>query len=364
VLEYVDDHEFVLVAVGKDVNDDDPPDISGRTTIEVLERIPNRAGVCPVVVPSRISLDRPLGQMDGAVGLYRQQAEFASLHKHAVRKAVFPEMWMVAHANETPTVVKQADPYKGEVGIIKGGNLKEIKLDPSFFAPQTIDQYAEAIRQTGGIPAEFSGQAATNVRTGRRAEQLLSAVVDFPVQEAQELLARSLEAENQRAVAIDKAYWGNTKKSFFMSWNSKSKRGDYTPNEIFEDDINVVSFPLGGADANGFVVSGGQRVGIGTMARKTFMDRDPDIADADAEQDQIVFERLVEGVLIEIEQPGSLPLHLKAQVGKRIRENKAEVFEAVLEAQRELQEQQAQQVEPGSPEGAPGLADLVGRLNL
>lgn len=384
VLEYVDDDEFVTIAVGKDVDDVQfPADHAGRTSLEVLERIPNRAGICPAVVPNRISLNRPIGQFDGAVGLYQQQAEFAALHKHAVRKSTFPEMWMVARTNETPAVVQMADPYDGVIGQVTGGDLKEIKLDPSFFGPNTEDRLAEAIRQSGGIPAEFSGQAATNVRTGKRAEQLISSVVDFPIQEAQELLARSMEAENQRAVAIDKAYWGSQKKSFYISWNSKSKRGDYTPNEIFEDDINIVSFPLGGADANGFTIRGGQKIGLGTMARRTFIDRDPDIGDPEAEWDRILYERFLEGVVVEFEQPQSMPLPIKAKVAKRILGNEAEVFDAIIEAQEEMQREQAEagggepaaqpgmmspeqaaQGAPQPPPQAPGLADLVGRLNL
>lgn len=377
MVEYVDDEHFVLIAVGVEPSDTDPPDIQARTAQEELERIDNRAEVCTAIVPGRIALDSPVGQFDGTLGMYQHAAKLMALHSHAVQKGIHPEMWAVARSGETPRIIETADSRTGEIGIIEGGDLKEISPDPGFMTPNTIDRVMEAFRQTGGMPAEFSGQAATNVRTGKRAEQLLSAVVDFPVQEAQEILERSLEAENQRAAAIDKGWWGNKTKSFYMSWRKSSKRGDYTPNETFDDDINIVEFPLSGTDANGFTIRGGQKIGLGVLARQTFMERDPEIDDAEKEDDRIVFERLREGVLTEFEQPGSLPLDKKVRAAHSILRNKKEFLEAMVDVQKELQEEQAEQAggepeaQPGLAEGgpqpppqAPGLADLVGQLQL
>ena len=77
----------------------------------------------------------------------------------------------------------------------------------------------------------------------RRGDSILSAVVDFPIQEAQTLLAKSLEAENRIAVAIDKAYYGNDRKSFYVNWRGAPGMLDYVPNKIFTTDQNRVFFP-------------------------------------------------------------------------------------------------------------------------
>src|ERR1044072_1087865 len=73
LLEYVDCDTHVLACLGKpkgqwDVND-------GRLAAVELLRFPNRAEVCPVVVPGRITLDRTQGAYDGIVGVYQMQAK-------------------------------------------------------------------------------------------------------------------------------------------------------------------------------------------------------------------------------------------------------------------------------------------------
>jgi hypothetical protein len=68
------------------------------------------------------------------------------------------------------------------------------------------------------------------------------------IQEAQLALAASLEQENRIAVAQAKAYFGNQRKSFFVTGAGKDNGPvDYVPNQVFETDVNVVSYPLAGS---------------------------------------------------------------------------------------------------------------------
>ena len=97
-----------------------------------------------------------------------------------------------------------------------------------------MDRLERQERLEGAIPAEFGGESASNIRTGRRGESVLSATVDYRVQEAQTTFEQSLLAEDKIAVAIEKAYWGNEKKSFFIPGRSTQGQDSYTPNKLWE----------------------------------------------------------------------------------------------------------------------------------
>ncbi len=361
LIEYVDSEESVLVAVGKSPrhettftksHDYSPP-------IAELERVRNRIGVCPVVVAGRVNLDRSQGQFDQMLGMFSLQAKLMALEVLAVQKGIFPDTWLVARPGETPQILNTANGLTGEVGVLKGGELRDSALNPGFMTNPTIDRLERGQRLTAGIPQEFGGESTTNIRTGRRGEAVLSAVVDFPVQEAQKMLSASLEAENKRAVAITKAYAGNKAKSFYVSWKGAKGNVEYTPNSDFTTDDNKVVFSHPGADINDLVISAGQRIGMGTLSKKSFMKVDPLVDDAESEHDEVVAESLEQALLASIQSQasqGAIPPGDLARIAELVRTDRAELADAVKKVQREAQERQAQQMPVGAPELQPGLA--------
>ena len=144
-----------------------------------------------MVCAERINLDHAQGQFDGILGMYQMQARLMALEVIAVQKGVFPDTWLVGRAGETPQIVNPADGLTGEVGVVRGGDLKDMALQPGYMTNPAIDRLERAQRLTAGIPSEFGGESTTNIRTGRRGDAVLSAVVDFPVQEAQRIMAVS-----------------------------------------------------------------------------------------------------------------------------------------------------------------------------
>lgn len=324
----------------------------------LLENVENRSGLCPAVVPGRIGLETSLGQFDGMIGLFQLQAKMMALEVHAVMNSVWPEAWLVARPNEQAEILTVPDGIRGIVGEVKGGDVQYKNVPPGFQTYPTIDRLERSQRLSGGIPAEFGGEAASNIRTGRRGDQVLSAIIDFPILESQRVIARSLKAENVRAIAISKAYFGKQAKSFYVSWRGAKGFVDYVPNDIFETDAHEVHYAHPGADANGLVIGGGQRIQIGTLSKRGFMRMDPMIDDPEEEHDQVIYEGLESSVIAEIQQPGAMPLVDKARVGQLVLQDKS-LFEAVLQAQKEAQERQSSTVNPaapGSPEAMPGLS--------
>ena len=106
---------------------------------------------------------------------------------------------------------------------MRGGDLRDMQMQPGYMTNPAIDRLERAQRLTAGIPPEFGGESTTNIRTGRRGDAVLSAVVDFPVQEAQRIMARSLQEENELAVTMSKKYAGN-KGKIFLCHQQNAKR--------------------------------------------------------------------------------------------------------------------------------------------
>jgi hypothetical protein len=389
LLEYFDATERVLVAVGSSRSQQTPAVLyqpQGRTAafpykggesgsqttswwagqnfgdyeyVE-LDRYAHGLEQCPVVYPTRITLDRLQGQFDQLIGLYIMQAKLMALGVIGVQRAVLPEVWAVGNqVGQTPKITQQANARTGKVGIIEGGTLDVFRTEPGFQTAPMLDRLEYSIRQSGGIPPELGGASQSNVRTGRRGENILSAAIDFPIQEAQEILAFSLEAENQIGIALSKRWWGNRDVSYFVDWKGARGRITYRPNKVFETDEVRVSYAMAGSDSNQVVIGGGQRLGLKSLSRLSFMKLDNWVEDPEFEHDQITAEGLEDALLASLQQQaaaGALPPTDLARIMELVRSDRMELPEAVATVQREAQERQAEAVPPGAPEAEPGIA--------
>jgi len=189
---------------------------------------------------------------------------------------------------------------------------------------------------------------------------VLSATIDFRVQEAQDIFASARVEEDKIAIALEKAYWGNASKSFFIPGMGGGVR-DYTPNKLWETDFHYVAYSAAGSDVNNLMIGIGQRVGIGTMSKESAREADPLIADPELEKDRIVAEGIEAALLSSIQaqaadpngpyQPDDL-----AYIASQVQQNRMNLAEAIMAAQRRAQERQAAMAEQNSPETMPGLS--------
>jgi len=358
IAEYTDAEVTVLMASALIKPNPWDGDMSGVPHVE-LERVHNRTGMCLAVVPQRITLDRPMGQFDSLVGMYTLQSKLMALEVIAVERGIFPDTYLVSRPGETARFV--AGPYdgrSGQVNVVQGGDIREMAANPGFATNGMMDRIERAQRIASGTPAEFGGESTTNVRTGKRGDAILSATVDFPIQEAQEVFAASLQEENKRAIAIAKTYFGNERKSFYVSGRGAKGHVDYVPNKDFEDDNNVVSYSHSGADANSLVVGLGQRIGIGIMSKQTAQEIDPFIADPELEKDRVISEGLEQALLQSIQtqaSQGAIPPADVAAIASLVASDKMDLAEAVTKIHENAQKRQATPAPSGAPETMPGL---------
>lgn len=387
VVQFISAEQITMICVGiHNVSND-----VAESAPTVLSDQPNLAGRPLVIVPGRITLDRLQGQFDQMIGMYEAQGLLWAYHLHAVKRSIFGETWLQGRPGENPNVVTPADPYQGDVGVVEGGVLQQFRTDPGVQTIPAMDRLERNQRLDGFIPAELGGESPTNVRTDRRGQTVMGASVDFPIQEHQELLAWSLEEENKTAVAVAKAYWPDTPKTFIVPFG----RGQitYTPSTTFDTDMHRVTYAYAGTDSAGLVIEAGQRIGQGTLSKHSFMQIDPMVTDPDFEHAKVIREAVEQAHVASIQQQaanpeGGYPPEYLAHLTQLLVDKNMPLYEAEIATQKWMQEKQQAMQEgmlpqaeqmpgnalagaPGTPQAGPiagpepgqtGLADLLSAL--
>lgn len=358
VIEYMDAEQITCLVMGS--APENPYVAPQGSPQEVLYSLPNRAERPLAVIPGRITLDKPLGQFDGLIGAYQAQGRLMALYTLAQERAIFPETWVVSQPGfPRAEIVVPADSKEGIVGELVGGSIQTITPQPSPLTPQLIDRLEYIERASGAIPAEFSGQSSSNIRTGRRGDAVMGAAVDYRLQEAQTVFEESLVEENKVAIAIAKAYAGNKTFSMYVPGRGKI---NYTAAK-FDDDTHEVRYAYAGADAGSLNIAVGQKLGLETLSRETAMELDPLVRDVELEKDRISAESLQRAFWSSIQtqaadpngpyQPRDL-----ARLGQLIETDKMNPYDAVAQLDDEIRQRQAEQAAAAQmgPEGMPGLS--------
>lgn len=376
VLEYQDDEVNVMLALadrdvsplvvkgprGRDSNrlSSSSGKALGSEYVVELERNRNKAEICTVVFPGRVTLDRIAGQFDGMLGMYAMSAKLMALEVIAVEKGVFPDTYLISRQGEQAKFLSGPhDGRSGLVNIVAGGDIKEVAANPGFQTNPTIDRLERAQRLTGGIPAEFGGESTSNIRTGRRGDAVLSAAVEFPVQEQQELMAHSAQEENKRAIAVQTGYFGSRKNSYYVNWKGAKGHVEYVANKLFTTDENIVTYSHAGTDLNGLTIMTGQLVGMGILSKQTAAELLPLIEDPEQEHDRTIRESLESALVSGWQQKvasGEVAPADAAWVMQQVVTGKLEFPEAIIKADERVSERQAQLVEANTPQAQGGLA--------
>lgn len=354
LVEYYGPDEIVLFCVGKTSDGTntslDIPFVDGKWAVE-LERIDNRVGRCTVIVPNAISLEQPMSKYEGLKGLYQMQAKLMALEYRYVANSVDPPIWFV-ESDTGGEIVTPADGPAGVVGHVRGGSLEALNPPAGVGTNNMIDRLERAQRLEGGIPADLGGESATNIRTGVRGQNILEAVLDFPIQETHFIKSESRKLEDELAFDIALEYFPDDRRVYGGF--------EFKPSDVFDrNEWHEVRFSAPGSDANGAVIRWGQLAGTELASKHTARENIADINDAEFEHDQIIAEQIEAGILAEFMQPGSFTLPDKARVAELVQNDKLELAEAIMQVQKEAQERQASTVAPvmaGAPEAMPGIA--------
>lgn len=369
ILEYMDGDQTVLIATGHYRNDGydyDPANSYFDTVLKgvQLEWFPNLIDEIPVTIPTRLTLDKMTGQFDNMLGMYYQQAKLMALEVIAVEKGIFPDTYLVSRPGEMARFTDGPhDGRTGMINVIQGGDIQTEQPQPGYITNPTMDRLERAQRLTAGIPSEFGGESGSNIRTGRRGDAVLSATIDFPIAEAQEIFSYAFEEENEYAMKMAKRIDGNTKRTIYVGSGNNRRPVSYVPNETFEITEHVVSYPAAGTDVNSLIIGIGQRVGLGIMSKQTAASLDPYIDNPEMEHDTIIAEGLEQALMAGIQQQaqsGAIPPLVLAKIMTLVGQDKMELAQAMNKITEEaLAEEKAKQSQqdpmsqdPMSPDAA------------
>lgn len=359
LIEYVDAGSTQMVMAGYKTTDPYAAPfemVSGGSSFKgiLLEQYPNMSDGCPVVIPMRVTLDTAAGQFDNMIGMYYQQAKLMALEVIAVEKGIFPDTYLVSRQGEIGRFLDGPhDGRTGMVNIIAGGDIRDIQSQPGYLTNPTIDRLERNQRVTAGIPAEFGGESSTGIRTGRRGDAVLSAVIDYPVAEAQEAFAFALEQENEVAIGLAKSWDGNNKRTIYIGTGNSFSPVTYVANETFITTEHVVAYPATGSDLNSLIIGIGQRVGLGIMSKQTAANLDPYVDNPEVEHDRIIAESLEQALVASIQQQassGSLPPLVLSKIMQLVRDDKMEIAEALNKVTEDAMKEQKSKAEAETPD--------------
>jgi hypothetical protein len=379
ILEYIDRDVLCLYAISTATEATQPSDRGpmygiignsgvmkrppGKQIVPLYPEMTNRAGRPLCVIAGLIGLERPQSMYEGLVGLFQTQSKLMALEVIGMMRSIWPEEWGVTRQGETMNIVTQADPIAGVIGEISGADIHINAPQPAQFGVNIVDRMERAQRVQGGIPAEYGGESATNTRTDKRGNSILSATIDYTIQAAHEAFEVSMRAENMNAAAIEKAYFPG-KKTFFSTLGQST----YVPAELWEPNaVGYVKYSHAGVDQQGLVVEGGQRLGIGTISKRSFMEIDPLVDDPELETERVrseMLEAMFFQSLTALMQQDPNYVTVIAQLDALLREDKAQnvmsSWLALDKKYKDAQQQAQQQAPPGAEAqpgaGQPGLA--------
>jgi len=361
LIEYIDENGTQLILTSYSEGNDIGSmwESSGKMRGVILEYIDTSDIEMPVTVPMRITLDGAAGQFDNMIGMYFMQARLMALETIAVEKGIFPDTYIVSRPGEVGRIID--GPHDGRTGLINviaGGDIRTEQPQPGYLTNPTIDRIERNQRVTAGIPAEFGGESSTNIRTGRRGDAVLSAVIDFPVAEAQETFAFALEEEDEIAIDLAKKFSGSKTTTIYVGTGNATKAVTYTPNQVFPDNEHVVSYPAAGTDVNSLLIGLGQRIGLGIMSKETAASLDPFIDNPEVEHDRIIAEGLEQALVASIQQQaagGQIPPMVLAKVMTLVKSDRMEIAEAIQKVTEEAAEEQRRAEEEAMMEQQGGM---------
>lgn len=366
VVEWMDDDSIVIGILGpRETNQ--VGDISKSGGME-LRRWPNRAGMVPVAMPRRVTLDRIGGQMDSIVGVVDWMAKLMALDVLAAEKDIFPDIAVIGDENRVPELIggEWKDGRTGEVNLLTGvRGLQMLHTTPGPMTERVLGSLERAGRMASGATPLYGGDNPNALRTGRAIDTIGSFAVDPMVAELQDIMSRALERSiNPAILEVEKGYWPDKTFTVFSGWRGDQGVVEYTPAKHFEATHNSVSYSFPGTDMSQITVALAQLVGAGLVSQKTARMEHPLIDNPEQEEDGIVKERLTDALLQSILQQavaGQMPAIDVAQVIKFVQQGIA-VPDAIIKADEAARARQAAQAPPPAPgqatapEQQPGLA--------
>jgi hypothetical protein len=372
VVEWMDADETVVGVLG-------PRDMWNSWTSEPirwameLRRFPNLLGICPAVVPRRVTLDRIVSQLSNLIGHVDLIAKLMYLDIRATEDSVMPSRYVVAKTGQNPRLVdgEWHEGYTGKINLVTDADsIGELRSTPDPNNKTTMDRVERNMRVSSGLIPQTGGETYGALRTGRGIDALTGAALDPRTSELHHVAERYLAEVNERILLAYRKTWPSRK--FSVGAASDPENVEFVPEDHIETDrdgklflANRVRYPMPGMDDINSTQVIGQMVGAQLLSLHHARRLHPHIPDPEGVERQLIVEQLQAMVLASIGQravAGGIPPEDIAALSEAVLRGYS-VNEAVLMVQKLAQQRQAAQPpapEPGqlaAPGAMPGLAN-------
>jgi hypothetical protein len=358
MVEWVDENEIVIGIMGPRMPaysyQDSRP--YGYTAYE-LRRWKNKAGICPVVIPRRVTIDRIIGQLSAIIGYTDLYARLLSLALVADEKATFPDLVIISKNGMPPQLVngRWKDGRSGEVNLVTDAAIEVIGKTPGTSTLPMLEMTEQSIRTTSGASALFGGAPGPAGRSGAAMTSLGGYSIDPLVQESQMIMQRALAYLNEGIMAVEEGYYPDSKFTVVLGLRGSMKTVTYNPKNDFRNKANIVSYPFPGADINQLSVAIAQKISTQELSKRSGRNMDPFIDDPDQEEEWVNAEALEsalrDGFATQIAQ-GQMPVPVAARAMVLVYQGKT-LPEAILQATAEAASQGPAPGATGADAGPP-----------
>lgn len=212
----------------------------------VLAQAPNLAGVVPVAIAQRPSLDgEARGQFDDVLPVYAAKARLALLMMEATQKSVEAPLALPQDVTQLSigpdAVIRSNSPEK----------IRRVSLDMPSMAFGEHNLLGDELRFGTRFPESRAGQADGSIVTGQGVKAL-QAAFDSQVKTAQGILGEALGDAVSIAFRVDEAYFPNAVKNVSAVTNGTKYDLKYVPAKDIRGQygVNVEYGLMAGLDPN------------------------------------------------------------------------------------------------------------------
>ncbi len=188
-----------------------------------LERIPNKIGICPVIIGSRVSLDGEIrGQFDQVIGLLEAHIRLMGLILDYADQAVYSDIYVKDLIGEMP--------YGGGSFIELGPQGAIGRVPPavsSLNVQADLAQLIEGIHVGGRWPKSRPGEIDQSIASAKFLEAS-AGMMNTAIRTYHQILQRQMERALRIALEVDKAYFPATKTAAGILRNQEFLH-EYTP---------------------------------------------------------------------------------------------------------------------------------------
>lgn len=372
-LEWFDEESIVYGLMGPlEQNGNHISDVyQDQPWMEII-RFPNRAGMVPVVVPERVTLDRLVSHMANVVGQVDLMAKLRALHILAAEKGIWPTLYAVGAEGRIPEIVSNGGEWQdgrtGRINLLKGvAKLDMVRATPDMQIESMIDRMERDANINIDVTAAMNGENNSSLRTGRGLDTMAGLAIDPKILELHEIMQTYLPLLNKAISHCYLGHWPDKTYTMFTGWQGSRKHVEFTPSvHLAESDENVVSYPIPGATLQQTTVmleqmSAAKLISLADARRlhPNVSDEEQVRVDLDREDLWEAQKRAINVQIATGQAPPELGLFLDDELAKGV--NGFEAYQKALERVKKVQEQemaaqqQAQQGVGGGGPGAPAL---------